>query len=661
MQNKNHMKIIIKGFLFFVIVFSCFRGNCQMFKKLGQKVKEEVDYRVHRKAGQEIDQGLDSVLAVPKKVLKKESSAKNSSGQPENDQTIASATDTGEKNPPSSNKNSLNAATDDENDMSQKDGYVTLALSAGTVFAGGSITFTGESVLYKNYNQVEITIIGKKTKDSKLVNLLKDGKYEASWNAPDKAGDFTVTVKGSDKKSSQSAQFTVYELPMLNNWCNENIDVTNKAYDKLKEADEKVSSSIGSNDKASLDNKMKDIKEKVTGLLKLFNDLNTAGKQIAAIAKSGKNLSPNLADNLSALNNKLAEQRKKMEQIEEYSNHEPADNTVCEYLVMLNEACAAFSVYTNIEGLAIKGILKNIVLDKVVPMAASTVNQKANAFSQPNDFVLKEPAKIFSSALIDVDGLNSQLGTAGFTGDIVQFATDFLMKKYCGVFKGTLKHSYTIEFRNNKGENWWTYGVEMQAVVALRYPKEKANGNIIKMKGNLEGNGTKFSFFEDLEKNDEFQEGSHGKIEVVPIKAYTPFSVSVATSQLDVMGFGAIARGLVTPAYFNIRIDAEYNVNENKIKIFLNAPILDFSPAVSNQLVFLLIGGDLLPYVKRMSFPIHKVYTTLGSVVRDHNEFDVKKDSKGNLSFSAKANKHLGTKSDKIEHDLNFTITVTKQ
>ncbi len=99
---------------------------------------------------------------------------------------------------------------------------------------------------------------------------------------------------------------------------------------------------------------------------------------------------------------------------------------------------------------------------------------------------------------------------------------------------------------------------------------------------------------------------------------------------MDVLGFGAIARGLATPAYFNIPVDAEYDVNANKIKIFLNDPIIDFSPAVSNQLVFLLIGGDLLPYIKRMSFPIHEVFLTLSSVVRDHNEFDVKKDAKGN-------------------------------
>lgn len=651
LKQINSMKKIL---FFSLFLFASLYSNCQLFKKITQKVKEEVDYRAQRKAGQKIDQGLDSILEVPNEMIKKSNSKKNSAGEPTENPSNNTTTS-------KTQKNSVATTTKDENDMSQKDGYVTLNLSANNVFAGGNLTISGESVLYKNYNQVEITVSGPGNKDSKLIPLLKDGKYSAIWNAPDNAGTFTVKVKGSDKKSSESARFTVYELPKLENWCDKNIEVTNKVYDKLKDEVEKVSGSIGSKDKSELDKKMSEVKEKVTGLLKLFGDLNTAGKQIASLAKSGKNLSPNLAVNLSELNNTLDAQRKKMEQIEEYCNHEPADNTICEYLVMVNEACAAFSVITNIECLAIKGIIKNIMLDKGVPLAATTINQKANGLSQPNDFVIKEPAKIFSSALIDVEGLNSKLGTAGFAGDIVQFATDVLMQKYCGVFKGRLTHNYTIEFRNSKGENWWTYGVEMKAVLALRYPKEKGKANIIKMTGNIEGNGTKFNFFEDIEKEDGFQEGSKGKIEVVPIKAYTPFSVSQATSEIDVLGFGFIARGLATPAYFNIRVDAEYDVNANKIKLFLSTPIIDFSQAVSNQLVFLLIGGDLLPYIKRMSFPINKVFRTLGSVVRDNNEFSVAKDKKGNLSFSGKANKHLGTKADKIEHDLNFTISATKQ
>jgi hypothetical protein len=657
MSIKKITKVSVTVLL---LCLQCFFCSAQLLKKLGQKAKEEVEYRAQRKAGQKIDQGLDSILAVPKKVADKKKAKKNDPDPATtNNNTTTSTSNSKDKN--NSGANNLNAAAEDPNDMSQKDGYVTLELSAATVFAGGSIMLTGESVNYKNYNQVEITVSGQGMKDIKLVPVTKDGKYTASWYATGKAGNYLVLVKGSDKKSSQSASFTVYELPQLNNWCNDDIAIVNKVYEGIKEKAALVSSSIGSKDKATLDEKLKDTKEKVDVLIKLFKELNTAGKEIAALTKSGKNLSPNLAGNLSALNNSLEEKRKKMEQVEEFSNHKPSDNTICEYLVLLNEACAAFSVYTNIECFAVKGLIKNIMLDKAVPLAASTVNQKANGLSQPNDFLIKEPAKIFSTAALDAESLTSKLGTAGFAGDIVQFATDFLMKKYCGVFKGNLTHAYTVEFRNGSGQNWWTYGVEAKAVLALRYPKEKATGNIIKMKGNIEGNGTKFSFFEDLEKNDEFQDGSKGKIEVVPIKAYTPFSVSVATSEKDVMGFGAIARGLATPAYFNITVDAEYDVNANKIKIFFNRALIDFSPAVSNQLVFLLVGGDLLPYVKRMSFPIHKVFSTLGSVVRDNNEFDVTKDAKGNLSFTGKVNKHLGNKAAKIEHDLNFTIAVKKE
>jgi hypothetical protein len=118
---------------------------------------------------------------------------------------------------------------------------------------------------------------------------------------------------------------------------------------------------------------------------------------------------------------------------------------------------------------------------------------------------------------------------------------------------------------------------------------------------------------------------------------------------------------MATPAYFNIPVDAEYDVNADKIKIFLNSPIIDFSGAVTNQFVFILIGADMLPYIKRMSFPINKANVTLGSVIRSNNEFTVDKDSKGNLSFSGKGNKHLGDKTTIRETDLNFTISAKKE
>jgi hypothetical protein len=235
-----------------------------------------------------------------------------------------------------------------------------------------------------------------------------------------------------------------------------------------------------------------------------------------------------------------------------------------------------------------------------------------------------------------------------------------LLKAYCGLYKGDFTHSYDIQFRNNKGENWWAYGVEMKAALSLRYPKKNA-GDIIKMKGNLEGNATKFTFFQDVAKENDFHSVSKGRIEVVPIKTFTPLAVSVATTERDIMGFGAIARGLATPAYFNIAIDAEYDVNAKKIKIFVNKSIADFSDMVANQFIFLMVGPDLIPYPKTMSFPIHKAKTTINGIFISFKEFDVERDSKNNENFHGKGTRHIGDKTSIRETHLNFTLNAKKE
>jgi hypothetical protein len=554
----------------------------------------------------------------------------------------------------------MNASADDANDMTPKDGQITLKLSSNNVFAGGRISITGESVKYKNFNQVEISVTGPSTKDMKSVALADDGKFNSIWIANDKTGEFTVIAKSSDKKIQQTAKFTVYSLPKLNNWADENIDETNKAFDNLREAVAKVEESISPKDKAELEKKMAEAKEKVDGALKLFKDLNTAGKQTADLLKTAKNISPNLSGNLSDLNNALADNARQMKSFRNLTKHEPQDNTVCEYCVMVNEACAAFSAFTNFYSTSLKTIITNVALDKGVPKVVGVVNSNGAQIDAPHDFFPKEIAKIFATSKVDAESLTTKLGKAGIAGDVLQYASDVVLKTYCGVFKGEIKHDYTVDFRNKDGVTWWKYGVVVQGALSLRYPKEGSHGNIIKMKGNFEGNATKFTFYENVEADDGFQEGSKGKIEVVELKVLKPAAFPFVSSLNDPAGFGAVARTIVTPACFNITLDAEYDVDSKKIKLFVNNALIDFSPAVINQLIFLEVGADLLPYIKRMMFPIHPILRTLGSIVRDHNEFAMIKDSKGNLSFTGKANKHLGSKTDKIEHDLNFSIVAKK-
>ncbi len=60
--------------LYFFIAALCFSTticNSQVLKTIGKKVKDNVGWRAERRAGQEIDKGLDSLFRVPKKIKDK--------------------------------------------------------------------------------------------------------------------------------------------------------------------------------------------------------------------------------------------------------------------------------------------------------------------------------------------------------------------------------------------------------------------------------------------------------------------------------------------------------------------------------------------------------------------------------------------------------------
>jgi len=163
---------------------------------------------------------------------------------------------------------------------------------------------------------------------------------------------------------------------------------------------------------------------------------------------------------------------------------------------------------------------------------------------------------------LDAEEFSKKLGQAGLAADVVQFVMDILLKTYCGLFSGEMTESYTETFRNSSNVVWWKYDYETQAAITFRYPKSQT-GKVIKMKGNIEGNATKFSIFQDPEQMDEFEK-ARGKTKLIPFLIQAPLAVPFATSQYDKLGFGAVARCVATPAYFNIPVDAEFNTSSHR-------------------------------------------------------------------------------------------------
>ena len=76
------------------------------------------------------------------------------------------------------------------------------------------------------------------------------------------------------------------------------------------------------------------------------------------------------------------------------------------------------------------------------------------------------------------------------------------------------------------------------------------------------------------------------------IKNYTPVTLPFATSLHDILGFGMMAeKGVASPAYFDIPIDAEYNTKTEKIKILLMRHQLISIPLLLSIIVSILFNG----------------------------------------------------------------------
>ncbi|HEX7846342.1 MAG TPA: hypothetical protein VF476_11130 [Chitinophagaceae bacterium] len=626
------MKII------YCIAFCLLTGticHSQILKKVLKDAKNEAESKVRSKARQKTSDALDSLL-TPSREEGKKSKQKQPSSQPSGS-AGASSNGGGEGS-------------------TMGEGFISMYVSSNQVFKGGMILVTGTSVKYGELKNVELRVKGPDTDETDMITLNQNGTYTVGWTA-EQTGEFTLTVKSSDGKDQKSDKVVVYDIEVIDSLLvMENIEWTHKTYDKLKEEADRVKTQIGDRDDAELEKKLNVTKKNVDAVLKLFTEIQKAAGGLEKTLKKGAPLPPNLANNLSQLNDRLKEQAKQMKQVYESTSRQPYDNTICEYLVMLNEACAAFSTFTNVWSKSVATILKNVVLDKATPKAVEMANEKAGANMGDYGAADKAAGKLFATAQLDAEGLYGKLSAASFTGDIAQFATDVLMKKYCGLFKGELSHKYTIIYRNSTNVIWWQYSYTTKAAVTFRYPKS-SSGNIIRMKGNIEGNATSFRFSEDIEQEDEFREKMKSRARLYHVPIIQPVSVPFSTAQQDGLGFGAVARGVGTPAYFNIPVDAEYNTDAETIKLSLNEAIVDFSPLVKYTYGFVAIIYGVAPLVTRVDFPINKAKLTLNAVVSRNNLLTVTKSGANNLVVKGDGERHIGSESDAIEHKISYTLT----
>ena len=637
--------------LFIVIAVLCIGvfGRGQILKDLSRRLTNDAQSKVEQKISSKMDQGLDSLT----KKKTKTKSKNNSTTVNTPDSTSVTTTEV----KPSGNTSGGNTTVAQQNDQSNDSGYIKFSLSSNKILTGGTVTVSGTSIMYGSLNAVDMTVTGPSTDESKKIPLKNDGSFSTTWQSKG-AGNYKIMVKSSNGKGSQTSPLDVYPFEEMDLITGPGRKETERAYDKLKSVIDGIKSELTASDANDLQQKMEDVTKKKNKCLTFLDDLDNAGKGLDEIEKKYGSVPPSVTENLSQLDNLLSTQATHMEQLNDIAQHEAYDNSICEDLVMVNEACAAFITFTEFYARC-PAILASLASDRVVGPVTGAAGNAAGA-SEVTTEMAKETAKIFSAPKLDADW-GSKMTEAGLAGEITQMCNEKLMKKYCVVMSGDLKHDYQCTFKNEYNNVWWQYNYTTEATISLRYPRDNKGGSIIKMKGNIEGNATKFSIYQKASEIDEFREAMKNRAQLYAVLLYAPPSMPFSSARADKnVGFGAVARAIVTPAYFNIPIDADYDVQAKKLKIYLNAPLMDFNPSLVRYIYCYITFPLGIPLTTRIDYPINSVKLTLGKVIEKNNDFNIETDKENNLFVNAKGSTQVG-QGTSIEHHINFSFSMKSE
>jgi hypothetical protein len=582
------------SFCLLFIVLLGYSSNAQLIKDIGRGIKRDAEYKVEQKARDAARKAIDS-LGSKKKQKKNEKEAT----------TVSNETKQG--------------------DPEDKEGFITLDLSTPVTSKGLSVTIRGASAKHGKWNSVKILVKGPADDEEINAPLNDSGVYHLVYDKLLEEGDYIITATSSDGKAKVSARLKVNDISQQDDEIKDLMDATGTAFERLKNRASRLKGMISSSDDITLQTKIGKAKDNLDALHDALRDVKNGKKDIA---KSGKAPSKNAKQHLTKLNHMVSWKTEEVNSMLKIAGYELNANSICEYISLLNETCAVFSTLTNEWVSAMGDVIEDITQEH----------------------------KSFAAAMNRMDGLKDRFSREGLASGVKDFALDVLLKDHCGVFRGSLKHSYNYAATSKAGVEWWTYGVKSEAAIVLYYPK--SNMGIIKMEGTIEGNATDFKFYALPGANPDYQQSTGGKVETTPIKDYTPFSLPGATSLHDELGYGMISRAVISPAYFLIPIEGEYNTETGKIKIFINEAFVDFLPTIFNSQIFIQWAAGL-PKLRRLDYPISKVRLTINAALKDKNEFVVKKDAKGNPYIKETIKRHID--GDRQEHDLDISISVKKE
>lgn len=502
--------------------------------------------------------------------------------------------------------------------LDMKDGApISLEAEPALLLPERAVTLSGNTTSDGKRFDVAIVIVPPNGEAENLVAKAdKKGDYKIDYMGTKQLGKYKVSVVSPDGAGNAETEFTVAgPVGVVRTACDAFEELAQAVEERTRKSRDYIKNLPSSSERDDLLAKAADLDKQLSDLKRTAGQLKPNLDQMAGALEKPTPVEIDEAalETISELADWTYEARVQMDDLKKMLPQERQKPTICDTIHAAAEGLRLAGLLMNFYGKGVP-VLLNLATDKGIP---ALLNLKYPERSP----IWDQPAKNAANLARGMDTFVG--GAAGMVNDMATLLVDGLLTLYCGVYSGPIDAEMSGVFKHI-GDKYWTYSIKIEGQFTLRFPKNSPPGQPITLTGEIYGNATRYTFWENVEKVMQVPAG--GLILVRRPIVPGPFPALYK----DPLGLGQMAN-LALPPVFYIPIEGKMEGDLLALKIF--DPVKEINGfLLKNQLIMVYMAYGLpVPAVRHFDFPMQGAHFILTRGMRNPAEIEVTKEGDARL------------------------------
>jgi hypothetical protein len=337
-----------------------------------------------------------------------------------------------------------------------------------------------------------------------------NGDYSVNFTGTDEVGSYAVEATSPGGKMRGKGSFEVAVQEPL-----DDIEEAHEEAEKLAEVIDNIVADLGTQleklpDSPARDEvkaKWSEIKPKMQAAAKDLRDTRSLTAPFADAVNSDPKLKPALKPLARELANWQTKSVAERERILGELARSRSDSVTCESIERVVEGFNLASALFNLAGgpaAAVKAVVIDYLASKGAALASKisakhgfSVNESSKIALAVGEAKLKGIFQLEKVSLRAATKEAVQSNVAGLASDLLSFVATRVFAKFCERLAGQFSGGMLAEFNAKDGRRWWSYTIEFEGRLDLRYAKGMTSGKAVVVKGDFLGQATKFTLWED--------------------------------------------------------------------------------------------------------------------------------------------------------------------